>query len=155
VLNINIHSLTPNKKFPFYGFIEIALLETNKDFQEKYSYSINYWKNSQYYYYNQETGTWLSASEYQDNMQEIFEPKCYSPLGLNWSTYFPLLLLILFFFWLARHSKKLTKKNKDYMDSALNAQELSLQLVKESIELQKVNNQILKDILQTLKGQER
>lgn len=104
-------------------------------------------------YYDEETDGWLSSNEYYAKTQEKL-PKTPSFFFLNILSYGPILILIVFIVFIVFSLiviANLQRKNKQYMDHALELTEKSIELVQKSLTLGEDSNKTLKEILEELK----
>jgi hypothetical protein len=133
------------------GVVEVDLEEVSDEFRRQYGYSIGLWLGANTLYFDNETGEWVSASDWQSSMVEQ-----YSDVGsyARYWDYLWLLLLavmVLLVLWLSRRAARQLKIATAAQDKALAEQERAIRLTEEAIEISRDSNRVLKEIRDQLK----
>ncbi|MCK4421398.1 hypothetical protein KAW18_07500 [candidate division WOR-3 bacterium] len=151
ILNVSVDDRMKDYEYGnIMGIIEVELVDLPADFSLKYSYSYSMWGQNNMLYYDEETDGWLTSNEYYAKTQEKL-PKTPSLFFLNILSYGPILILIVFIVFSLIVIANLQRKNKQYMDHALELTEKSIELVRKSLDLGEDSNKTLKEILEELK----
>ena len=151
VLNVSIEDRMSDSEYGYImGVVEIELVDSPRDFMEKYSYSYSMWAQNNMLYYDKETEKWLSNKDYYAKSQERL-PKPPRMFFWNILSYGPIVILIVFVVFSLIVINNLQKKNRKYMDFAEDSTKKSLELIQKSLVLGEESNRVLKEILEELK----
>jgi len=135
------------------GMVEVKLEEAPDEFQRDHAYSIGIWQSGNTLYFDQETESWMDASEWQ---QQIMEQVSYGGLwgwcsqNLFWLVF--LLLLVAMLWWVSRKANRQMNRATALQDKAMAEQERAIRLSEEALEISRDSNRILSEVLNVIKS---
>lgn len=135
----------------FYtGIVEVELLDAPQDFFRKYSASYGAWTSQNYFYYDVKQSVWFPSSEWSAHFSAGENGVSSCPLrGIG--DIFLLIFLIAIAGALVVFVKKQNKKIWDNHAKALAEQQRGLKIAEESLQNQKEQIKLLKEISRALK----
>ena len=142
------------------AIVEVELVGLSDELRRRHIQSIGLWERNNTLYYDVETNSWLSFSEWQQAMSESYSSynwfSCFS-LG-SWSWMLLLLLLFVIVVGISRKANRQIDRTMSAQDRILQdhskavlRQEEAIQLTKEAAAATEQTNQILSEILDELR----
>jgi hypothetical protein len=157
LLNASVQEVSRNGKYDYMGIIEIDLPDSSKEYFDKIRYSYSNWVHSQNMYFSKKQNKWVTIKEFQSDI--IKEGGAFGYIFRSYSIFIICIVLIIVI-WLmsGRRVKKILKENRVFIqeskartEKVMQNAQISLDLSKQSYELHKEANSLLKDILEQLK----
>jgi hypothetical protein len=144
VLNITVDDRLADTDFgQTMGVIEVELVDADQDFLSKHAYSYSIWARNNMLYFDQAQGRWLNSKEYFAEAQKRWKKKGWNPFSNLWLEW-PFLVIFGILAFLFFAVTRMQRKNERFMQN-------SHDLARETLELARDSNRILKEILENLK----
>ena len=148
ILFVNIEELDLGNGITAYGSVEVDLVDAESSFLQRYESVFFKWKQSNSFYFNSDSETWINYSEYNEllKLQPQHEQSWFWSLLKFWNVL--IVFIILYFFISQILNNRKIKKSVKFQEESLKLQKLA---VEQSIELHKETNMHLKELRNELK----
>lgn len=144
VLNVTVDDRMADTDYgQIMGVIEVELVDVGKDFLSKHAYSYSIWARNNMLYFDQDRGRWLNSKEYFAEAQKRWKKKAWDPLSNLWLEW-PFLILFALLLFILFATQRMQRKNERFMNNAHD-------LARETLEVARDTNRVLKEILENLK----
>ena len=163
VVNVAIDDLGPDPEEAFgnrIAIVEVELVDMSDEIHRRHIQSIGLWERNNTLYFDKETKSWLSFSEWQQTFTDSYAPfgwiSCFT--WSSWGWLFPLVLLAAVVAGVARKATRQIDRTMSAQDRilqdherAVKRQEEAIQLTKEAVVSSQQTNQLLGEILEELR----
>jgi hypothetical protein len=133
------------------GVVEVDLEDVSDEYRRQYAYSIGLWHSANTLYFNEATGSWLSAADWQSSMVDQYTNGGWFP-SVSDSAWLVLLAVMLgLVAWLARRAHRQIESAAAAQRKILDEQERVIRLSEQAVEISRDSNSVLKEIRDALK----
>lgn len=155
VLNLSISDMgypAADGETTIMGVVEVELAGVDDEFYRKYWNSYSNWQQSNIFYWERKAGEWVPAVDWEAGQSASYQSSWFDTWIMgNLSLWIPLVVLFIFLILFGGKASRQMKQAMGAQHRAIEAQDTSLHLMEQAMELSREQNRLLGEILAELK----